>query len=294
MKKIISVILVSAMELSLAACSSKPGNTKRPDRDTKDTMAYKPEGPDPVFIDETTVQTSESSETTAATTEAATEATTTTTEALPKASDFVVDARADYRHLEIEGEYHVPRVLFSSPDVTEMQQEIDGCFAVYAEDIAEYGYCHYSRTDYAAYLTPNGVLSIVFVERGEWDDDIYHVWNFDTAFGNKLENYKTASVAEVYDISKAARDALQTYYNKTGYMVVEDYELVSSDFDYIEEAVAMSFSDEMINDDMLIGLRDDGSLFFISPVASIAGAEYYYRMYDADGNDISYDAGWVR
>ncbi len=37
----------------------------------------------------------------------------------------------------------------------------------------------------------------------------------------------------------------------------------------------------------------DGTMFFISPLASFGGAEWYYRMYDVNGTNLEYDEGWV-
>ena len=295
MKKLISVILVSAMMFSLAACDTDNDNesSSRHDRDTKNTQAYKPEGVDPIFIDETTVQTTETSA--SETTEATTETTTTTTVfSFGKVTDYVVDARADYQYLEEYGQYHVPKLLFNSSYASEMQKEIDKCFAVYITELEEYGNTHYYSTDYAAFLTDDGILSIVFVENGEWGDDIYHVWNFDVATGNKVDNYTIAEIAGVRDIRKTAMDAAQTYLNNSGMMVVENYELVSPSDDYYVKAVEDTFSEERLNDNMMIGLQSDGTIFFVSGIASIAGGEWYYRMYDAKGNDLYNVSGWVR
>ncbi|MBR2550927.1 MAG: hypothetical protein IKE92_13105 [Clostridiales bacterium] len=298
MKKLISVIIISAMMLSLAACDSDNGKDSSGShgRNTKNTQAYKPEGPDPIFIDETTVQTTEATETSAAaTTETTTEATTTTTAfSFGKVTDYVVDARSDYQYLEIYGEYHVPRLLFDSSYAAEMQKEIEKCFSVYITELEEYGNTHYYSTDYAAFLTDEGILSIVFVENGEWGDDLYHVWNFDVATGNKVSNSTIAEITGVRDIRKTAMDAAQAYLNNNGMMVVENYELVSPDDDYYVKAVEDTFSEERLNDNMMMGLQSDGTVFFVSGIASIAGGEWYYRMYDAKGNDLTYASGWVR
>lgn len=308
MKRLTAVLLASAMALSLAGCSSGNGHkdTDHPDR-VQSSLESKPEFAEPVFIDETTVGTtdvtapSETTDTAATASETTTtsENTTETTE-LPsgfsfgKASDYVIDARSDYMHLEKDGKYHVPRVLLNSSYAEEMQLEVEHCLAVYNTEIEEYGETHYPSTDYAAYLTEGGILSVVFVERGMWDDDIYHVWNFDVITGNRVENRIIAEVAGIQDIRTAAMDAVQAYYNREGMVTVEDYQVVSSVVDYMEKPVADSFSEERLNNDMMIGLRNDGSIFFISGLASIAGAEWYYHMYDADGYDLYADPEWVK
>lgn len=301
MKKLISVILAAAMVLSLAACDTakdKNKNSNRHERDTKDTQAYKPEFGNPEVTDEPTIETDETTETTETsetTTEATTEATTTTVAAgFGRVTDYVIDARSDYKHLERGAEYHVPRVLFESDYATEMQQEIDGCFAVYSEEIADYDYSHYFSTQYVAFLTQDGILTIVFVENGEWSDDIYHVWNFDVSTGKKVSNKKMAEIAGIRDIRGTAMDAVQANLNNSGMFVVENYELVSPDDEYYAKAVEDSFSEERLNDDMMIGLRNDGSIFFVSGVASYAGGEWYYRMYDVEGNDLYYKVTWVK
>lgn len=211
-----------------------------------------------------------------------------------KLSDYVRDARSRYSIPETDGEYHVPEVVFKTSYAAEMKQEIDGCFAVYADLIAEYGYSHYYSTHYIAFISPGGVLSIVFVEIGEWGDDIYHVWNFDINTGNKVENSKIAQLAGVKSIRQAAMDAVQKNLNQSGMIVVKDYQLVSSDYDYMKDTVANSFSKENLNDNMPVGLTNEGKMFFISPIASFAGADYYYTMYDIDGNGFYNDPAWVR
>ena len=303
MKKLISVILAGAMVLSLAACdtANNSKDSKHRDRNSKETQAYKPEFGNPEVTDLPTIETDETTEptvtteTSETTTEATTEATTTTTAAgFGRATDYVMDVRSDYKYLEIYSEYHVPKVLLNSSDVDDMQREIEQCFEGYAADIAEYGNTHYYSTDYAAFLTQNGILTVVFVENGEWDDDVFHVWNFDVTTGKKIPNYKIASAAGISNVRQTAMDAAQAYLNNSGMFVVENYELVSPEDEYYAQAVEDTFSEERLNDDMMIGLMNDGSIFFVSGIASYAGGEWYYRMYDAQGKDLHNVAGWVR
>ena len=211
-----------------------------------------------------------------------------------KLSDYVRDARSEYNLLEQDGEYHVPKVVFKTEYAAQMKQEIDGCFAVYAEEIADNGYSHYYSTHYIAFLSPGGVLSIVFVEVGEWDDDVFHVWNFDVKTGNKVDNSRIAEIAGVRSIRKAGMDAAQKCLNNTGMINVQDYQLVSTDYEYMRDSVANTFSEAYINDNMPVGLTSDGKMFFISPIASFAGAEYYYTMYDINGDTFINDPAWVR
>ena len=157
----------------------------------------------------------------------------------------------------------------------------------------EEGYVHYYSSRYNAFLTGNGILSVVFVECGEWDDDVYHVWNIDVNSGERVDNRTMAEIAGVADIRGSAMDAVQTYLNNSGLVHIENYEIVSIEYDYAREDVERSFSEEVLNDNMMIGITSDRTLFFVSPVASFGGAESYYRIYDAHGNDLDNVTGWV-
>lgn len=297
MKKILSVLLASAMVLSIVSCTSKKPSDGHRDNDETEVSKLEHIGADETetVIPEPT-ETEETSETAEATTEATTEAATATTE-MPKdfgtASDYVNDIRDTYKYLEIDGEYHVPQVVFDTPYAKEMGDEIRGVFQDYALEISNVGRCHYWYTKYIAFLSPSGVLSVVFVEGGEWDDDIYHVWNFDVMTGNQVDNRTMAEQAGVFDIRTAAMDAVQNYYNNTGMLTVDNYELQPGSFDYMHQAVEDSFSTDRLNGDMPIGLTNEGKLFFVSGLASFGGADWYYEIYDAEGNNLSREEGWV-
>ena len=333
MKKLISLILVSAMLLSLSGCNLLKKITKNKDdvdtyddvereyrramgetsgtratgrqRDPDDTddMDFTEVDPDSwedteededTDSEEEDYYEDEDEETDEEEQTAQTAAPTSGRNSSGKLSDYVRDARSEYNLLEQDGEYHVPKVVFKTEYAAQMKQEIDGCFAVYAEEIADNGYSHYYSTHYIAFLSPGGVLSIVFVEVGEWDDDVFHVWNFDVKTGNKVDNSRIAEIAGVRSIRKAGMDAAQKCLNNTGMINVQDYQLVSTDYEYMRDSVANTFSEAYINDNMPVGLTSDGKMFFISPIASFAGAEYYYTMYDINGDTFINDPAWVK
>ena len=333
MKKLISLILVSAMLLSLSGCNLLKKITKNKDdvdtyddvereyrramgetsgtratgrqRDPDDTddMDFTEVDPDSwedteededTDFEEEDYYEDEDEETDEEEQTAQTAAPTSGRNSSGKLSDYVRDARSEYNLLEQDGEYHVPKVVFKTEYAAQKKQEIDGCFAVYAEEIADNGYSHYYSTHYIAFLSPGGVLSIVFVEVGEWDDDVFHVWNFDVKTGNKVDNSRISEIAGVRSIRKAGMDAAQKCLNNTGMINVQDYQLVSTDYEYMRDSVANTFSEAYINDNMPVGLTSDGKMFFISPIASFAGAEYYYTMYDINGDTFINDPAWVR
>lgn len=292
MKKTVSVLLAAAMMFSLAACTSNNNNTDKSGRDGETAGPSKPAWGSETseFTEPTETETEET--TTTATTEATTSETTTAASSYGVVTDYVFDMVDDYKAY---GEkYHVPYVNIDSEYTAQMQEEINGIFRYYDELIERDGHCHYESTRYIAYLSPDGIISVVFVESGEWDDDVYHVWNIDCVTGEEVDNKKLADLAGITDITQTAKDACQAYINSRGGLTVKDYELVYPDNEYYASAVEDTFSEDRINDDMKMGVTGDGTVFFISGVASLGGADWYYEMYDVTGQNMNKADGWIR
>lgn len=276
MKKTVSVLLASAMALTISACNN---NT-----------------PEPAYVIETklpaTQETTESPKTTEGTRE--------TIQTDPNLAKYIKDNRDKYKHLENEesGEYHAPEILIKSAYADEINKDVAHVFEDYATEIKKEGECHYFATEYIAYLTKEGILSVVFVECGEWDDDEYHVYNIDVSTGEKVDNKRIAEAAGITDIRETAMNAVQSYYNATGLITVRDFKVVTTndeDLDGMEQEIENSFSEERLNENMMMGLRSDGTIFFISELGSFGGASSYYYMYNTRGSDLrDYDSPyWV-
>ena len=279
MKKLTAVLLASAMVMSLAACGK---NNVTPTCDGG-TETMKEE-----------VVTTESDVTTE------TPETTDKASANGRIEDYVKDARDTYKHLERDGnKYHAPEVLIDSGCAKDINQEIARRFESYEAAITTDGYSHYTSSDYIVYLTKEGILTIVFVERGEWDDDIYHLYNIDVNTGDYVDNARLAEIAGITDIGKAAKDAVQAYFNATGNVKIENYKVVKDNnepLNAMEKEIEDSFLDERLNDKMLVGLTSEGKMFFISALGAFGGAEWYNRMYDVNGVslDTFENSDWVR
>ena len=292
MKKFISVMLAIGMVFALAACKKED---KDRDPDSEETTEwFKTEYAVVSGTGEPWTDPTEEPTATETGTETETEIeTVSTVSTTGDVTDYVIDGRESYEYLEDTGEYHVPVVLIDSVYANEMRDEIAERFDYYEDLIEEDGSCHYWATKYIAFLNEDyGVLSVVFVEEGDWDDDIYHIWNFDIDTGDKVSNQDLAEMAGIYDIRMTAMDAAQAYYN-TYDTIVEDYIYIGDDI-YMEEYVNDSFSEEYMNDDMMMGLTGDGRVFFISELASFGGAPTYYEMYDQFGFNMYYENGWVQ
>ena len=309
MKKFISVLLAASMVLAFAACTEKDNDDNDSGRGSGESTEWNKHEyaivsgtgePWTEPSEEPTVTETETAAPTVSPTPAPTEnptesgtETVSTGTSTGAVTDYVIDIRDDYKYLEGSGEYHVPLVLLDSDYADEMREEISARFEYYAELVEEDGWCHYWATKYIAFLnTDFGVLSVVFVEEGDWDDDIFHVWNFDITTGDKVDNSDIADMAGIYDIRTAAMDGAQAYYNRYD-TIVEDYTYIGDDV-YMEDYVNASFSEEYMNDDMMMGITDDGRVFFISELASFGGAPTYYEMYDQYGLNMYYEDGWVQ
>ncbi len=279
MRKIAAALLASFMVLSLASCSKK-------------------QEPSSGVSDQTGTQTSSESAKPSETTTPAPAAKT-----IGSIDDYVKDARDKYKHLEGKKEagycpYHVPELLIDSPYAKSVNEEIAHCFEEYEAEIKKDGQCHYFATEYIAFLTKEGILSVVFVEDGEVDDNLFHVYNIDVTTGDKVDNKRLAQIAGVKDIRTAAMDAVQAFYNNSGMIKIENYKVVKKKgkkLDDMEKEVEKSFIEERLNDNMMIGITSEGKMFFISALGSFGGADWYFQMYDVDGVDLynSESQKWV-
>ena len=285
MKRLVAAALASAMMLSVAACNKDTHVTC--DGGTETTPSSEIETEEKIVITDDPDASLPLPE------EPITQA---------DISKYVKDARDTYKHLEKDeyAGYHVPEILIDSESAKSINEEIAKRLEMYEAAITTDGESHYYASEYIAYLTKEGILTVVFVELGIWDDDIYHVYSIDVTTGNGVDNARLAEIAGVTSISAAAKDAVQAYYNCSGQVKIENYKVVSvnDSLNGMEQAIQDSFDDDRLNDNMLIGLKSDGTIFFISALGAFGGAEWYYRMYDTSGLDLhSYekgDPGWVR
>ena len=181
------------------------------------------------------------------------------------------------------GDYHVPQLTMNSIYANEINQEISAIYESIQNDD------HYNSSKYITFLTDDGIASVVFVENGEWDDDIYHVYVININNGNVLTNEQIAQAAGVDDIRTAAMAGAE------GWLDVHMpnwRDLIGTD-DYRSGLLEDTFSEDRLNDDMMIGLTDDSQIFFVSYLASQGGADCYYEIYDARGNDLIELDSWV-
>lgn len=173
--------------------------------------------------------------------------------------------------------YHVPQLLIEGEYASQVNAEILGIYAGYAQEQDR----HYTGSEYIAFLSDGGCLSLVFVEQGIWDDDVYHVYNIDVNTGSRVTNEQIAEMAGVADIGQAASAAVMQYIDR--YMPVP----------LSDEQMEYTLSEENLNADMMIGLTSESEMFFVSEVGSLGGASYYYEIYDEDGNDLLHLDFWV-
>ena len=286
MKKLIASVLCLTIAMSLAACSKKaPEATSS-------------------GINGTTVQTT-------ATAPSAEPSATETTVYNP-ASEFVKERTERFffkGEVDEDGEkeddeeivLHIPELLIKSSYADSINKEINASVERYKK-MTKGEYCddQFCADAYIAYLTKEGILSLVFIAYEETDLDSYKVYNIDVKTGEKIENARIAEIAGVKDIRKAAMDALQNWYNKMEIVKVKDYKVVleaGQKADEETKGVENSFSEKYLNDKMKIGLTNEGKIFFISEVCTMAGADTYEWAYDANGANLDdetnpYWVGW--
>ena len=114
--------------------------------------------------------------------------------------------------------YHYPQILIKSSYADEVNKEISSTVEKYMKDVKKTEDADevFVSTEYIAYLTKEGILSIVFISDEYYEYCRYKIYNIDTKTGEKVDNARVAQAAGVSSIRKAAMDALQAFYNKLG------------------------------------------------------------------------------
>ena len=190
---------------------------------------------------------------------------------------------------EDELEFHMPQLLIKSSYAETVNKEISSAVAKYKKDLEKEEADHFFGSAFVAYLAKENVLSLVFISYEENDLNVYKVYNIDVKTGEKVENSRIAEIAGVKSIRQAAMDALQNWYNSMEIVKVKDYKVVlekGQKMDAQMKAVENSFSEKYLNDKMQIGLTNEGKMFFVTTVETMAGADLYDWIFDADGKDI--------
>ena len=190
---------------------------------------------------------------------------------------------------EDELEFHVPELQIKSSYADTVNKEIASAVEKYKKDLEKEEADHYFGTSYVAYLTKENVLSLLFISYEENDMNVYKVYNIDVKTGEKVDNASIAKIGGYQSIRQAAMYALQNWYNKMEFVRVSDFKVVLQDGqkkDAQMKSVEDTFSEKYLNDKMQIGLTNEGKMFFVTTVETMAGAGLYQWVFDADGHEI--------
>lgn len=294
MKKMVSILLASCMIFASVSCSGdrRSHRDDREEEEEEEEEEKETEGtPEVTDVPETSETEAEPAETSAPTPTPTPEP-----EPVGELSDYISDISEEYSYLSEDDMYHVPYLLIDSNDAENVNEYIEEDLYGIESDIEEYGYSYIWKTKYIAFLSEDGILSLVFVMCGETDDDYYEVYNFDVHTGEEITDEELVELFGIDDIYDVFREALQNYYNKTleGIVEVDNYEAVTypEGFDYFAEVVSDTFYSDSFPEDVQIGVNDEGELFFVSYAASLGGADSYVQMFDLDGNSYYNDERW--
>ena len=293
MKKLIATALICTMLFSFAACNSrKPEQTVPESSEAVVQVTETTEAKETTTVSETTETTAPSETSEEVTTE-------TMAAAVLNKKDYLKDkvvkfkVKEDYNKKKKKWnyttlEFHFPVLQIKSSYADSINKTMDKMIKKYQkdfkdkEDIGEYG------TEYIAYLTKDGIMSIVFINTYPNDQIECKVYNIDVITGEKVDNARIAQIAGVSNIRKSAMNALQARYNKQKLFKVKNYKVVKKKGQKKNEddkAVEKSFNTKHLNDKMKIGLTNEGKIFFVSGYFD-GCCEDNDTVYDANGNDL--------
>lgn len=293
MKKLFATALTCTMLFSLAAC-----NSRKPEQTAPESSEAVVQVTETTEAEETTTV-SETAETTAPSETSEEVTTETMAAAVLNKKDYLKDkvvkfkVKEDYNKKKKKWnyttlEFHFPVLQIKSSYADSINKTMDKMIKKYQkdfkdkEDIGEYG------TEYIAYLTKDGIMSIVFINTYPNDQIECKVYNIDVITGEKVDNARIAQIAGVSNIRKSAMNALQARYNKQKLFKVKNYKVVKKKGQKKNEddkAVEKSFNTKHLNDKMKIGLTNEGKIFFVSGYFD-GCCEDNDTVYDANGNDL--------
>ena len=307
MKKLIATALICTMMFSLAACNGSRRYTGTESSETETQVTETTQATESTEATEATETTN--AETTETTTEATTATETTqTTAAVGSKKDYIKDKKVSFKVKDEYNkkkkkwtydtiEFHFPVLLIKSSYADSINNAMNKMIKGYQkafkdkEDIGEYG------TEYIAYLTKDGILSIAFINTYPNDMIECRVYNIDVITGEKVDNARIAQIAGVSNIRKAAMDALQARYNKLKIYKIKNYKVVKKKGqkkDAEDKSVEKTFNAKNLNDKMRIGLTNEGKIFFVSEYCD-GCCDDNNTVYDATGKDLHSDKNpnWV-
>lgn len=293
MKKLIATALICTMLFSFAAC-----NSRKPEQTAPESSEAVVQVTETTEAEETTTV-SETAETTAPSETSEEVTTETMAAAVGNKKDYLKDKvvkfkiKEDYNKKKKKWnyttlEFHFPVLLIKSSYADSINKAMEKMIKKYQkdfkdkEDIGEYG------TEYIAYFTKDGIMSIVFINTYPNDQIECKVYNIDVITGEKVDNARIAQIVGVSNIRKSAMNALQARYNKQKLFKVKNYKVVKKKGQKKNEddkAVEKSFNTKHLNDKMKIGLTNEGKIFFVSGYFD-GCCEDNDTVYDANGNDL--------
>lgn len=293
MKKLFATALTCTMLFSLAAC-----NSRKPEQTAPESSEAVVQVTETTEAEETTTV-SETAETTAPSETSEEVTTETMAAAVLNKKDYLKDkvvkfkVKEDYNKKKKKWnyttlEFHFPVLQIKSSYADSINKTMDKMIKKYQkdfkdkEDIGEYG------TEYIAYLTKDGIMSIVFINTYPNDQIECKVYNIDVITGEKVDNARIAQIAGVSNIRKSAMNALQARYNKQKLFKVKNYKVVKKKGQKKNEddkAVEKSFNTKHLNYKMKIGLTNEGKIFFVSGYFD-GCCEDNDTVYDANGKDL--------
>lgn len=193
---------------------------------------------------------------------------------------------------EIYFNYSIPEITADIKCAKEINDEIKGKYEYYAKNEMKTMKEGYSL-EYVAIgwysCRFSSVLSIIVYADDNYGFTEYSVFNCDLASGKRI--YSNDELMEYFGVDRktgveATRDAAE-YCFTSGHEGLTAKQRKESSYD---EALERTRSDEYIVDGAMMYVDDYGEFMAVLPVASLAGADWYYWILDI-GISAGYDPG---
>ena len=175
--------------------------------------------------------------------------------------------------------FSLPEVKGETDYIREVRRDIDSVYEKYLSptlDTMDKGYslstirCVWESAEY------DGITSVLIRLDSDWGESDFHIYNFDMS-GNKVENVeilKTVGLDEDVFV-KTVKRVLSEYMDSSVVLDGRSQEMK----DFFAKQRERTLSGDNCTSSLPLYLNAEGNISFVTKVYSVAGADYYYRIF---------------
>ena len=265
MKRCLTILLMLSLLISLCGCELIPGKNRPESKETTQAQTESTAFETEIFETETEPEVSE-------------------------ISAYVEDAFSDT--LNFEGNafsYHIPKIVCQTEEIEEINKEIYDLFynEIYTSEVLgtldEYGMPGLCEINYMWGKCGDYLSLVIYMSPYASSGTDYSVWNIDLREAEQVSDEKIVEIFD-YDMDSFylhATDVMGSYCFDTTYQFVPEEMM-----DEFRQVLMNTISENNVHEAMPY-IGEDGLLWMIAGIGSLAGADYYAQAIPFESYPVS-------